>query len=203
MQKLYDGTYFDRWYRQRRIGAGPALTRKVALAVSVAEYHLARPIRSVIDIGCGEGAWRAPLLKLRPKLRYLGLDSSPYVVERYGRTRNLRYLQFGDLAEQRFDEAFDLVVCADVLHYVEDDEVERGLSGMTDLCAGAAFIEIYCVDDPIEGDMDGFQRRSGEWYRTRLASAELTACGNHCYLARPLADQATALELPPAATHDC
>jgi hypothetical protein len=47
------------------------MARKVALAVASAEYYLERPIRSVLDIGCGEGAWRAPLLKLRPKVEYL------------------------------------------------------------------------------------------------------------------------------------
>ena len=72
MTKHYDQAYFDRWYRDpalrdTAIGGGARLARKVALAVATAEYHLERPIRSVLDIGCGEGAWRAPLLKLRPK----------------------------------------------------------------------------------------------------------------------------------------
>lgn len=202
MTKQYDGAYFERWYRQRRIGAGSALARKVAMAVAVAEYHLARPIRSVLDVGCGEGVWRAPLLKLRPTLRYLGIDSSRYAVERYGRTRNLHLLEFGELADQHFDDEFDLVVCADMLHYVTDAELDRGLPGLAARCAGAAFIEIYGADDDIEGDMDGFQRRPAAWYRSRLGAAGLIACGNHCYLAQPLADGATALELATAIAHE-
>ncbi|HRQ66564.1 MAG TPA: class I SAM-dependent methyltransferase, partial [Xanthomonadaceae bacterium] len=83
MSKVYDRAYFDRWYRgSDRVGRGGTLARKVALAVAVAEYHLARPIASVLDIGCGEGAWRAPLLQLRPRIDYLGLDSSEYAVAR-------------------------------------------------------------------------------------------------------------------------
>ena len=70
--KTYDRDYFERWYRRGGIGGAQRLARKVALAVATAEYHLERPVRSVLDIGCGEGAWRAPLLKLRPKARYLG-----------------------------------------------------------------------------------------------------------------------------------
>lgn len=59
MDKTYDRAYFDRWYRRGGIGGAARLARKVALAVVTAEYHLERPIRSVLDIGCGEGAWRA------------------------------------------------------------------------------------------------------------------------------------------------
>ena len=84
MTKHYDQTYFDTWYRQRGIGDSARLTRKVAMAVATAEYHLQRPLRTVLDIGCGEGVWRAPLLKLRPKARYLGFDSSDYAVRRFG-----------------------------------------------------------------------------------------------------------------------
>ena len=98
MDKTYDAAYFQRWYRRADIGGSARLARKVALAVASAEYYLERPIRSVLDIGCGEGAWRAPLLKLRPKVEYLGFDSSEYAVRRYGGTRNLHLARFGDFA---------------------------------------------------------------------------------------------------------
>lgn len=197
MAKQYDRDYFETWYRQRGIGGAAALSRKVALAVAAAEYHLARPVRSVLDVGCGEGAWRAPLLKLRPALRYLGLDSSRYAIERYGRSRNLRFATFADLAELRFDEPVDLLVCADVLHYVGDDELRTGLGGINAVCQGVAFIEVFCAEDDIEGDMKEFQRKPAAFYRDAFASAGLTACGNHCYLTRTSAAGATALEVAP------
>ena len=83
MSKHYDHAYFERWYRDpalksAAIGGSARLARKVALAVATAEYHLERPIRSVLDIGCGEGAWRAPLRRLRPRVQYLGFESSEY-----------------------------------------------------------------------------------------------------------------------------
>src|SRR4051794_10741553 len=100
MAKVYDQTYFDKWYRNPRhaVTSRGELERKVALAVAVAEYYLGRKIDNVLDVGCGEGVWRAPLRKLRPGVDYLGLDSSEYVVARYGRTRNLRRATFDDLA---------------------------------------------------------------------------------------------------------
>ena len=91
MPKIYDRTYFDRWYRQENLGIGSrqVLVRKARLAISTAEYYLGRPIRNVLDIGCGEGVWQPVLKAERPKISYLGLDSSEYVVERFGRTRNI------------------------------------------------------------------------------------------------------------------
>ena len=83
MEKRYDQSYFDRWYRDGGIGDRARLARKVLLAVATAEYHLERPIRTVLDIGCGEGPWRAPLLKARPGVRYLGFDGSEYAIARY------------------------------------------------------------------------------------------------------------------------
>ena len=84
-------------------------SRKVNMVVALAEYYLGRPISNVLDIGCGEGVWRAPLLKLRPGITYLGLDSSEYAIRRFGRSRNLHMAQFTDLAELRFDRRFDVI----------------------------------------------------------------------------------------------
>ena len=123
--KVYDRRYFDRWYRtpRQRTGLRSLLERKVALALAVAEYHLGHPVRSVLDVGCGEGAWRAPLLKARPKLHYLGVDASEYAVARHGMRRNLKLARFGQLAELRFGAPVDLLVCADVLHYLDAAEI--------------------------------------------------------------------------------
>ena len=110
MEKRYDQDYFDRWYRRGGIGDRARLARKVALAVAAAEYHLERPIKTVLDIGAGEAAWRAPLLKLRPGVRYLGFDGSEYAVARYGRSRNLHYARFGDFEHLRPCAPVDLLV---------------------------------------------------------------------------------------------
>jgi tRNA G46 methylase TrmB len=88
MPKQYDKAYFDRWYRARntRVSSHTEIRRKVALAVTMAEYFLRRPVRTVLDIGCGEGAWLPHLRALRPKVVYSGLDSSDYAVRRFGAT---------------------------------------------------------------------------------------------------------------------
>lgn len=192
--KQYDRDYFDRWYRQGGIGGARRLARKVALAVSVAEYHLERPLRSVLDIGCGEAPWRASLLKLRPGVRYLGFDASEYAVARYGARRNLHYARFGDFAQLRPCPPADLLVCSDVLHYLPTRELDRGLPGLAALCGGVAFLETFTREDHAEGDEHGFLARPARFYRDRFEALGFTRLGSHCWLAPALAGSATALE---------
>ncbi|MFT3756913.1 MAG: class I SAM-dependent methyltransferase [Pseudoxanthomonas sp.] len=194
MRKHYDQAYFQHWYRQSGIGGPQRLARKVALAVACAEYYLERPIRSVLDIGCGEGAWRAPLLKLRPKLHYLGFDSSDYAIARYGRQRNLHPARFGDFALLRPCPPVDLLVCADVIHYLPTAELRRGLPGLAELCDGVAFLETFAAEDEFDGDHAEFQPRSARWYRRQFTSHGLIGVGSHCWLSPALASQAATLE---------
>ena len=199
--KQYDQAYFEQWYRGpaargSEIGGPARLARKVALAVATAEYHLERPIRSVLDIGCGEGAWRAPLLKLRPKLQYLGFDSSEYAIARFGPRRNLHRARFGDFEFLRPCAPADLLVCSDVLHYLDSRELERGLAGIGELCGGVAFLETFTREDGIDGDTAGFKRRPAAFYRQRFSDLGLAPLGSHLWLARGLRHGLAALEVP-------
>ena len=196
MAKTYDRAYFDRWYRRGGIGDAKRLARKVALAVAMAEYHLERPIKTVLDIGAGEAAWRAPLLKLRPGIDYLAFDASEYAVTRYGRGRNLHYARFGDFEFLRPCAPADLLVCSDVLHYLDTRELDRGLPALAELCGGVAFIEVFARGDGAEGDEHDFRQRSAAFYRDRLRALGLRPLGSHCWLSPALAPHATALELP-------
>src|SRR5215467_3841771 len=112
--KASDEAYYDRWYRhpRHRVSKEPDRERKVHLAVSVAEYVIGRVIRSVLDIGCGEGLWYLILRRLRPDIRYIGVDPSEYAVTRYGASRHIRRGSFGSFDRLRLPSAFDLVVCA-------------------------------------------------------------------------------------------
>ena len=135
MPKQYDKHYFDRWYRGRhRVHEKGDVQRKIAFAVAAAEYFQRRALRSVLDIGCGEGAWLPQLRALRPRVQYAGVDSSEYAVAQFGRARNIRSGGFGELASLKIGRRFDLVVCSDVLHYVDDDELRRGLPELVRLC---------------------------------------------------------------------
>ncbi len=183
--KSYDDRYFDQWYRQTKLSSPARLRRKVALAVSQAEYYLERPIRSVLDIGCGEGAWRKPLLRLRRHIHYLGFDSSHYAVNRYGLQRNLHIAQIGDFSWLRPCAPVDLLVCADVLHYVATRELTRALPGFVELCNGVAFLEIFTAEDAFRRRHDRLSVTpstlvSAPFHRSRIHRTWLTLLAVTC-----------------------
>ncbi|GLQ97316.1 class I SAM-dependent DNA methyltransferase [Dyella mobilis] len=196
MHKTYDQAYFDKWYRDPRhaVSSSAALKRKVAMVVAQAEYYLGRPIRNVLDIGCGEGVWRAPLRALRPDVHYRGLDSSEYAVRRFGRTRNIGLARFSQLAELRFDTRFDVIVCTDVLHYLKPAEIHAGLIGIGEMLEGVAFLEVFTNRDDPEGDHHDLYLRSPAWYLKAFGEVGLLSCGSHCYLGPRLERQFAALE---------
>jgi len=182
--KRYDRAYFDRWYRapRTRIDTPQALGRKVHLAVSVAEYFLGRRIESVLDVGCGEGRWYPILRHMRPRLRYAGVDSSEYVVKRFGRRRNIRLGTFGQLRMLRLPRGFDLVVCSDVLQYVDPPDLEPGLRELHRVLGGVAYIEAFTSEDNMEGDRTGWYDRPSSMYRQIFRRVGLTSCGVNCFV---------------------
>ena len=197
MPKKYDHAYFDRWYRGRaRIGPEPEVRRKVAMAVSIAEYFLRRTVRNAIDIGCGEAPWSVHLQQLRPNVRYVGYDPGDYAIEQFGASRNVRRGAFGEIAALNIRERFDLVVCADVLHYLKDEEIRSGLPALVRLMRGVAFFEVLTREDDVVGDTVGLIRRPAAWYREVFASAGLTEVGPYTWIGKRLAGDSTALERP-------
>ncbi len=193
--KRYDRAYFNRWYRGRhRVNSEAEVRRKIAMAVALTEYFLRRPLRSVLDVACGEGAWRPHLDALRPRLRYLGLDPSEYAVERYGKERNLRQASFADLASLRLQKSFDLVVCSDAMHYMEEKELRAGLPELVRLCGGTFYLETLTKEDSIVGDLQDFHQRPARWYRKLFEEHGLTQVGPYAWIAPELVDETAELE---------
>lgn len=184
VMKTYDREYYRRWYQDpdTRIASREGLSRKVRLAVAAAEFMLARPIESVLDIGCGEGAWRAPLLKLRPEATWLGVESSDYVISKYGKARNIRRGEFGGLSRLKLRGGYDLIVCADVVQYVGDDDLRRGLREIRRLAGGVVYIETFAAEDSMEGDRDGWIDRPARVIDRFFTDAGLTHCGFYCWI---------------------
>jgi SAM-dependent methyltransferase len=179
----YDRAYFDHWYRDEGFGDPRRLAGKVDYAVGAAEYLLERPVRSVLDVGCGEGAWQAAIARRRPRARYVGVDPSEYAVARYGRSRGLRLGGLGDLGrlDLDVDGRFDLVVCVDVIAYVDAVELRRGLGAIARLLGGVALIEVFTAADDFEGDRDHYRARPPATYDRWFRAAGLERIGPHLY----------------------
>jgi SAM-dependent methyltransferase len=192
----YDRAYFDKWYRHpaHRVKSPRYLVRQVASVVSLAEYLLERRITSVLDVGAGEGHWCPVLRRMRPGIRYAGVDPSEYAVRRFGRRRNIQLGSLGTLRRLSLPRKFDLIVCCGVLNYVPDDEIPVGVRTLRLLARGPIYLEIFAREDDAEGD---FQRRAAKpaaWYRRVLRDAGLVACGMHFYVPREIAHLTSALE---------
>jgi SAM-dependent methyltransferase len=183
--KRYDKAYFDRWYRSgAAVVTAESRRLRVRLAVAAAEFVLGHPIRSVLDVGCGEAPWRADLLRMRPGIHYEGVDSSEYVVQRFGVRRNIRLGSLGTLNRMKFRRKFDLVVCSDVVEYVPTAEVRRGFVAIRALLRGVAYIEAYVDRESFVGDTEDWHYRSEVAYRRAFADARLYPCGLNCWVAR-------------------
>jgi SAM-dependent methyltransferase len=192
----YDRAYFDKWYRHptRRVRSPATLAREVACVIGMTEQVSGRSVRSVLDVGCGEGHWHPALARLRPSIHYTGVDPSAYAVRRFGARRNIRLGTVGALDAIGLRGPFDLVVCASVLNYLTPSELSRGLTHIAALLGGVAYLEIYTSDDAVTGDTRPAVRRAAAWYRRAARRAGLVACGLHCYVGRTRAGTLAALE---------
>ena len=195
-EKRYDKRYFERWYRRTRtrVHSPDDVERKIRLAVAAAEFMLGREIVSVLDVGAGEGAWQPILRRLRPEVRYLGVDPSEYAVRKFGTRRNLVRGSLDALDEAHLRGRFDLVVCADVLNYVSAPALRRGIAQIAARLRGVAYLEIYTADDELTGDLHAIDLRPPAYYRRLLREAGLIRCGMHCYASGSIASRVTAME---------
>jgi SAM-dependent methyltransferase len=193
--KRYDEAYYRRWYH------GPDSTihddliaRRARLALAAAEYLLERDVRSVLDVGCGEGRWRAPLRRARPGLFYQGVDPSEYVVRRFGKRRNIKLGALGSVGRLRLRKSYDLIVCSDALQYLPTSELRRGLKALRRLAGGVLYLDAFTAADEFEGDHEGWQRRSERTWRRIFADAGLVSCGLNCWVPRRSVRDLMALE---------
>ncbi len=193
--KRYDEAYYERWYGRRgAVIDDELLGQRARLALAAAEYVLTCEVRTVLDVGCGEGRWRGPLKRARPALVYQGVDRSEYVVRRFGRRRNIRLGTLGTVGRLGLGGPFDLVVCSDVLQYLPLDEVRRGLVALRRLAGGVLWLDAYTAEDDFVGDREEWQRKSERAWRRIFTDAGLVSCGLNCWVPRRLERRLTALE---------
>ncbi|MEO5799680.1 MAG: class I SAM-dependent methyltransferase [Gemmatimonadales bacterium] len=196
MNKRYDKAYFDKWYRdpRHRVGSRTRLLREIGFVVAATEQLLERPLRSVLDVGAGEGRWQPLLQELRPGSRYAGVEPSEYAVARWGTRRNLRHGDLDSLDTLGLDAPFDLVVCADVLHYLPTPALRSAMQQLAPLVGGVAYLPTFAAEDDIDGDRVEFQRRRAASYRAIHREAGLVPVGLHLYVTKPRARELAALE---------
>lgn len=166
MQQRFDKTYYDRFYRNPATRAvTPAGARRQAAFVAACLRHLQLPVRRILDVGCGVGTTLRALGREFPRATLLGVEVSDYLCERYGWTR-------GSVVDFHSPRPFDLVVCHDVLAYLDERSCSRAIENLGRLCRGALYLGVLTADDAELYDprrTDPHQHlRPAAWYRRRL-----------------------------------
>jgi len=166
MTAQFDKAYYQKFYFNTRTAVISRAEMKArARLIGAYADHIGLPVRHVLDAGCGIGLLRAPLLRAFPRAQYTGLEYSDYLCNRYGWTQ-------GSLAD--FQAApFDLVVCYDVLQYLDDRTAARAIANLGRLTRGVLYLSALTARDWRENcdrtrtDPDVFLR-AAEWYGARL-----------------------------------
>jgi 2-polyprenyl-3-methyl-5-hydroxy-6-metoxy-1,4-benzoquinol methylase len=163
----FDKAYYQRFYRDGRSSV-TSRAEMTARANLIAAYvkHIDCPVSSILDAGCGLGLMRTPLLRALPGATYVGLEYSSYLCQKYG------WLQ-GSLADYKPRQPYDLVVCYDVLQYLDDLSAGKALANFARLCRGVLFFSALTRRDWRENADQrrtdkSVTMRSAEWYRSRL-----------------------------------
>ena len=163
----FDRDYYRRYYYDPRTAvATRAEMRARARLIAAFAAHVGLPLRRILEAGCGTGLLRAELRKLVPHADYTALDASEYLCRRHG-------WRLGRIEEFRTRKPFDLLVCYDVLQYLDTPSAERALRNFARLTRGALYFSALTRGD-LEANADrertdaDVHLRSARWYRTRL-----------------------------------
>jgi SAM-dependent methyltransferase len=160
--------YYQRYYFNPRTAvASRSEMQARARLIAAFVVHAGLPVGRILEAGCGTGMLGAALKRLLPRARYVGLESSDYLCRRYGWVH-------GRIEEYRARAPFDLLICYDVLQYLEAAAAQRALANFGRLCRGALYFTALTRYD-YQQNCDqartdaSVHLRSARWYRTRLA----------------------------------
>jgi SAM-dependent methyltransferase len=163
----FDAKYYQRYYFDPRTAvASRAEMRARARLIAAMTEHAGLPVRRILEAGCGTGLLRRALRRLLPRAQYVGLETSAYLCRRYG-------WQLGRIEEFRTRTPFDLVICYDVLQYLDAAAAQGALRNFGRLCRGVLYFsaltrhDLKHNADPERTDAD-VHLRSAHWYRSRL-----------------------------------
>lgn len=178
----FDESYFQRFYfskRTRAVAPLEYLARARLLAAYAALHDL--KIKRILDLGAGAGYFLRALDAVFPGARCVGVEVSDYACSRYG-WRKSSVTEFHD------PRPYDLVVCHDVIQYLDNQEAARALQNISSLCRGMLFFMALTRED-WEQNCDqtrtdsAVYKRPARWYRERLKS-DFQRVGSGVYLAR-------------------
>jgi 2-polyprenyl-3-methyl-5-hydroxy-6-metoxy-1,4-benzoquinol methylase len=168
MSEQFDRAYYQRFYVNPRTAVTnrAEMNARGRLIAAMAD-HIGLPVRSILDAGCGVGLLRAPLKRAQPRATYTGLEVSEYLCRRYG------WIHSG-IQDFTRKVQYDLVICYDVLQYLNAAETQRALANLARVCRGLLYFGVLTREDWEENcDQSrtdpAVSLRRGAWYRRELS----------------------------------
>jgi SAM-dependent methyltransferase len=164
----FDKAYYQRYYHDPRTAVtSRAEMRDRAALIAACVRYVGLPIKRILDAGCGVGLLRAPLLRRLPRARYVGLEISEYLCKRYGWRR-------GTLQTLPTNARYELVICYDVVQYLNAADARQAIAKLATVCRGALYFGALTSGDWRDNcDQSRTDRipglRSAAWYRRELA----------------------------------
>jgi predicted TPR repeat methyltransferase len=141
--------------------------------------HIELEVKRFTDVGAGTGWWAKEFRKRYQACLHLEtFDASEEACRLFGH-RHVAVQKLGGPES-------DLVVCRDVLRYLDDHDAELAIRRLAKKCRGVLYLHVITSEDEIDeeaSDMTGFFR-SKAWYRQRLRKAGFRDCGMGLFVSK-------------------
>jgi SAM-dependent methyltransferase len=166
-QSDFGADYFRKYYFDRKTRVVTAAEMRARANLILAILRQAQvPVRRILDAGCGIGLLQAPFAELAPRARYTGLEHSDYLCAKYGWKQ-------GSVTDHVAAKPYDLVVCYDVLQYLNDRDAAKAVANLGRLSRAAIYVSALTREDWLHNcDRSRTDRavhlRPANWYRRRL-----------------------------------
>jgi hypothetical protein len=117
-------------------------------------------------VGCGLGWYARPLKTVFRGASYTGTEFSEYLCKKKGWIH-------GSVVDLKLTGRFDMVICADVIQYLSNDDARRAIRNLARWCRGALYFHVPTRLDWREnvdpsGTDSNVYLRSAAWYRREL-----------------------------------
>lgn len=178
----FDEAYYQRYYYDPDSrAASPQEQQQQADFIAAYVRYLDIQVHSVLDIGCGIGTLLNQLNKAFPEATTQGVEYSPYLCEKFGWSS-------GSVVDIKTAPA-DLVICTDVLAYLDDKSCARAIKNLAALTTTALYLSVLTTEDLdiVDTQHTDMQQtpRTYHWYREHL-EAEFVRVGGGLFVKKPL-----------------
>ena len=191
-QSLY---YDARWKEENRREKPPNPARVQLIIQRLQKIDEQRPIKSILDVGCGNGWVLQAISEAFPDCMLFGIEPSAVGCSNSAARVENANIKCGTLDQVEFDQRFDAVVCSEVLEHVSDQDHlimqlaemldESGTLVMTtpnDRFRNTFFVDTTSVQQPLENWIT--REQLSEKLRCYFNSVDVSTFDSSYWLAR-------------------